>query len=100
MTVTLGAPKLPLVLPPAETRAGDIVIADIGIPAEVIEALEGPRVELLTRASLRRSITPRAPDSAQGRLWPRARRSPGSRGKTGAALPRGAWARCGRARAW
>ena len=37
MTVTLGAPKLPLVLPPGETRAGDIVIADIGIPAEVIE---------------------------------------------------------------
>ena len=33
LTVTLGAPKLPLVLPPAETRAGDIVIADIGIPA-------------------------------------------------------------------
>ena len=26
-----GAPKVSLVLPPAETRAGDIVIADIGI---------------------------------------------------------------------
>src|SRR5881392_2427471 len=50
MTVTLAAPKLPLVLPPAETRAGDIVIADIGIPIEVIERLDGPRVELLTRA--------------------------------------------------
>ena len=36
-TVTLGAPKLPLVLPPGETRAGDIVIADIGIPADVFE---------------------------------------------------------------
>src|SRR6266550_6267003 len=45
MTVTLAAPKLPLVLPPAETRAGDIVIADIGIPGLVIEALEGARVE-------------------------------------------------------
>jgi hypothetical protein len=33
MTVTLGAPKLCLVLPPGESRAGDIVIADIGIPA-------------------------------------------------------------------
>src|SRR5436309_10542024 len=31
LTVTLGAPKLPLVLPPGETNAGDIVIADIGI---------------------------------------------------------------------
>src|SRR5712675_967041 len=28
-TVTLGAPKIPLVLPPGETHAGDIVIADI-----------------------------------------------------------------------
>ena len=35
VTITLGAPKLALVLPPAETRAGDIVIADIGIPTEV-----------------------------------------------------------------
>src|SRR5256885_1123068 len=35
-TVTLAAPKLPLVLPPAENRAGDIVIADIGIPADVL----------------------------------------------------------------
>src|SRR5712675_892 len=32
LTVTLAAPKLPLVLPPAEIHAGDIVIADIGIP--------------------------------------------------------------------
>ena len=32
MTVTLAAPKIPLVLPPADARAGDLVIADIGIP--------------------------------------------------------------------
>src|SRR5579862_9407129 len=53
LTVTLAAPKLPLVLPPGETLAGDIVIADIGIPGGVLEALEGPRVELLTRATMR-----------------------------------------------
>ena len=35
MTVTLAAPKLPLVLPPADAYAGDLVIADIGIPASV-----------------------------------------------------------------
>src|SRR4030088_212210 len=52
-TVTLAAPQLPLVLPPAENRAGDIVIADIGIPAEVIDALDGPRVELMTRSAIR-----------------------------------------------
>src|SRR5437867_2407360 len=53
LTVTLAAPKLPLVLPPAEMRAGDIVIADIGIPGDVLESVEGPRVALLTRASMR-----------------------------------------------
>src|SRR4051794_20632143 len=53
MTVTLAAPKISLVLPPAETRAGDIVIADIGIPIELIDQLDGPRLDLLTRASMR-----------------------------------------------
>ncbi len=65
-TVTLGAPKLPLVLPPGENRAGDIVIADIGIPAEVIEALDGPRIELLTRSGIRELIAPRTPESHKG----------------------------------
>ena len=84
LTVTLAAPKLPLVLPPAETHAGDIVIADIGIPAEVIESLEGPRVDLLTRASMRDLITPRSADSHKGD-YGRVLLIAGSRGKTGAA---------------
>src|SRR5688572_22251371 len=66
LTVTLGAPKLPLVLPPAETRAGDIVIADIGIPGDIFEGLDGPRIELLTRATMRELIPPRMPDSHKG----------------------------------
>src|SRR5438874_6356263 len=49
LTVTIAAPKLPLVLPPGEMRAGDIVIADIGIPSDVLDSVEGQRVELLTR---------------------------------------------------
>jgi NAD(P)H-hydrate epimerase len=84
MTVTLGAPKLPLVLPPAETRAGDIVIADIGIPSEVIESLDGPRVDLLTRASMRELINPRAADSHKGDFG-HVLIVAGSRGRTGAA---------------
>src|SRR3954465_12277665 len=52
LTVTIAGPNLPLVLPPAELRAGDIVIADIGIPAEVLDAVDGPRVELLTRGAM------------------------------------------------
>src|SRR5437763_339875 len=84
VTVTLAAPKLCLVLPPAETRAGDIVIADIGIPGDVIESVEGPRVDLLTRASMRDLITPRTPDSHKGD-YGRVLIVAGSRGKTGAA---------------
>ena len=84
LTVTLGAPKLPLVLPPGETKAGDIVIADIGIPGEIFDSLDGPRVELLTRASVRELIEPRTPDSHKGD-YGRVLIVAGSLGKTGAA---------------
>ena len=84
LTVTLAAPKLPLVLPPAETRAGDIVIADIGIPSDILDTIEGPRVDLLTRASMRELIVPRVPDSHKGD-YGRVLVVAGSRGKTGAA---------------
>jgi ADP-dependent NAD(P)H-hydrate dehydratase / NAD(P)H-hydrate epimerase len=84
LTITLAAPKLPLVLPPAESRSGDIVIADIGIPVEVIDAVDGPRVALLTRAAMREIITPRSADSHKGD-YGRVLVVAGSLGKTGAA---------------
>jgi NAD(P)H-hydrate epimerase len=84
MTVTLAAPKLPLILPPAEARAGDVVIADIGIPAEVIDGLEGPHIELLTREQIRELLGPRSADSHKGD-YGRVLIVAGSRGKTGAA---------------
>ena len=84
MTVTLAAPKLPLVLPPGETLAGTLVIADIGIPAAVIQDLDGPWVEILTREGMRRLIEPRAPDSHKGD-YGRVVIVAGSPGKTGAA---------------
>jgi ADP-dependent NAD(P)H-hydrate dehydratase / NAD(P)H-hydrate epimerase len=83
-TVTLGAPKLPLVLPAGETRAGDVVIADIGIPGEILESLDGPRIALLTRGGMRELITPRARESHKGDFG-RVLIVAGSRGKTGAA---------------
>jgi NAD(P)H-hydrate epimerase len=85
MTVTLGAPKLPLVLPPAEQKAGEVVIADIGIPAEIFEALEGQRVELMTREQMRVLVSPRAADAHKGDFG-RVVIVAGSRGKTGAAV--------------
>jgi len=84
LTVTLGAPKLPLVLPAAETRAGDIVIADIGIPNEVFDSIGGPHVELLTRTAMRGIISPRAADSHKGDFG-HVLVVAGSPGKTGAA---------------
>src|SRR5205085_5180533 len=84
MTVTLAAPKIPLVLPTAESRAGNIVVADIGIPPEVIENLSGPRLELLTRETMRQLIQPREADSHKGD-YGRVPIIAGSRGKTGAA---------------
>jgi ADP-dependent NAD(P)H-hydrate dehydratase / NAD(P)H-hydrate epimerase len=85
VTVTLGAPKLPLVLPPAEEKSGEVVIADIGIPAGIIDALDGPRVELLTREQIRALISPRATDVHKGDFG-RVLIVAGSRGKTGAAI--------------
>ena len=84
MTVTLATPKLPLVLPPGEAHAGSIVVADIGIPPEVIENLAGPRIELLTREGMREILQPRESDSHKGD-YGHVLVIAGSRGKTGAA---------------
>jgi NAD(P)H-hydrate epimerase len=84
MTVTLAAPKIPLVFPPAETHAGDLVIADIGIPAPVIDELEGPYLELLTRERMRGLLPARASESHKGDFG-RVLIVAGSLGKTGAA---------------
>jgi len=84
ITVTLAAPKLPLVLPPAELRVGKLVVADIGIPLDVIETIDGPRIELLTREEVRELVQPRAPNAHKGSFG-HVLIVAGSRGKTGAA---------------
>src|SRR5688572_24554466 len=84
LTVTLAAPKLPLVLPPAEVHAGSIVIADIGIPSDVIDGVDGPRIELLTRGAMRELVAPRTADGHKGDFG-HVLVVAGSRGKTGAA---------------
>jgi NAD(P)H-hydrate epimerase len=84
MTVTLAAPKIPLVLPPADTHGGDLVIADIGIPLPVIDEVEGPYVELLTRERMRELVPARTADSHKGDFG-RVLVVAGSLGKTGAA---------------
>ena len=84
MTVTLAAPKLPLILPPADAYGGDLVIADIGIPGAVIDELDGPWLELLTRERMRELVPARASDSHKGDFG-RVLVIAGSVGRTGAA---------------
>jgi hydroxyethylthiazole kinase-like uncharacterized protein yjeF len=84
MTVTLAAPKLPLILPPADAYGGDLVIADIGIPGSVVDELDGPWLELLTRERMRELVPARAADSHKGDFG-RVLVIAGSRGRTGAA---------------
>lgn len=84
LTVTLGAPKLPLVMPPADRLVGSLVIADIGIPRGVIQGLDGPWLELVTRERMRALVTPRVAESQKGD-YGRILIVAGARGKTGAA---------------
>ena len=84
LTVTLGAPKVALVLPPSERLVGSLVIADIGIPHSVLDSLDGPWLELITRDHMRGLVLPRVPESQKGD-YGRVLLVAGSRGKTGAA---------------
>ncbi len=84
ITVTFGAPKLPLVLPPGEDAAGDLVVADIGIPKAVIDALPGPRIEAVLAGDVRPFVGPRVRDAHKGSFG-HVLFTAGSRGRTGAA---------------
>jgi hydroxyethylthiazole kinase-like uncharacterized protein yjeF len=84
LTVTLGAPKLPLVLPPGDLLAGKLVVAEIGIPQRVIEEVDGPRIALLTPEALRPLVPSRARDAHKGSFG-HVLIVAGSTGKTGAA---------------
>ncbi len=84
LTVTLGAPKLPLVLLPASEVAGRLVVADIGIPPEVIESLDGPDLRLSTPDGVR-ALVPQRPRDAHKGAFGHVLIVAGSPGKTGAA---------------
>ena len=79
----LDAGKLPTFLPETHAiREGNWTCA--AIPADILDTIEGPRVDLLTRASMRELIVPLVPDSHKGD-YGRVLVVAGSRGKTGAA---------------
>ena len=66
MTVTLGAPKVSLVMPPTDRCAGDLVMADIGIPKEIIDGVDGERLELITAEAVRSLISTRRVEAHKG----------------------------------
>jgi len=84
LTVTFAALKWPLTLPPAEELAGEVVVADIGIPDEAIDAVSGAAVSVLSRGEACRMLPPRQADSHKG-SYGRVLIVAGSTGKTGAA---------------
>ena len=84
MTVTLAAPKIPLVLPPADSHSGDLVIADIGIPLPLLDEVDGPYIELLTRERMRELVPARSAESHKGDFG-RVLVVAGSLGRSGAA---------------
>jgi hydroxyethylthiazole kinase-like uncharacterized protein yjeF len=85
LTVALGALKIPHVLPPADDHAGRVIVADIGIPSSVVEAVDGPAVEVMTRAEAARLLPARRADTHKG-TYGRVLIVAGSPGKTGAAV--------------
>jgi len=82
-TVAFARPKVPHVLPPAESMCGVLHVADIGIPAEAVAA-ERADLDLLEAAELASLLPKRRPDSHKGD-YGHALVIAGSRGKGGAA---------------
>ena len=82
LTITFAAPKLPFALRPAP--AGELIVADIGVPDAVIAELDAPRIEVLAAETIRSALPVRPAESHKGDFG-RVVIVAGSRGKTGAA---------------
>ena len=84
LTVTFGAPKVPHVLLPAAEAVGEVVVADLGIPLELIECAAGD-LHLLTPEALGERLRPRPIESHKGDYGHSVVLA-GSVGKSGAAI--------------
>ncbi len=87
LTVTFSAAKMCLVFPPAHQAAGEVVIADIGNPHELLES-DTHQVGLLLEDSFPDAYPRRAEDTHKGD-YGKILIIGGSRGKTGAAAMAG-----------
>ncbi|MCS7309466.1 MAG: NAD(P)H-hydrate dehydratase [Armatimonadetes bacterium] len=67
LTVTFGAMKVGLAVYPGAEYAGEVVVADIGIPEQVVAQAEVPR-RLVTSEQVRAMLPRRPPDAHKGRF--------------------------------
>lgn len=65
LTVTLAGPKVGMLLPPAADTLGELIVADIGIPAAVVDRVEAAG-EFLDPATAARLVPPRRASSHKG----------------------------------
>jgi NAD(P)H-hydrate epimerase len=84
VTVTLAAPKVAHVLPPAEEWVGELVVADISVPPQLLNSPQ-LKLDLVERQGLLRSFQKRQKESHKG-SYGHLLVIAGSLGKTGAAV--------------
>ncbi|MDR5683638.1 MAG: NAD(P)H-hydrate dehydratase [Armatimonadota bacterium] len=65
VTVTMGLPKLGMAVYPGAAHCGEVVVADLGIPRNVVMDSRIP-AEIATAAQVRRFLPPRAPETHKG----------------------------------
>lgn len=65
LTVTFAAPKVAHLLRPAEGAVGELAVADLGVPPELIDEAPGD-LHALTAEEAADLLPPRAPDSHKG----------------------------------
>ena len=84
VTVTFTAPKIGMLLSPAAGAVGEMIVAPIGTPADLVE-LSGARLSLVTRSVLEPLLRSRPRFSHKGDFG-KVLIVAGSRGKSGAAV--------------
>ncbi len=87
LTVSLGAPKISHVFPPAEDWVGELIIADISLPSRLFED-ENLKLEVVEKQALMPYFKRRQRDSHKG-TYGHLLILAGSLGKTGAAVMAG-----------
>lgn len=87
LTVSLGAPKISQVFPPAEDWVGELIIADISLPSRLFED-ENLKLEVVEKQALMPYFKRRQKDSHKG-TYGHLLILAGSLGKTGAAVMAG-----------